>query len=75
MRGLEENIWKVLAPTSTARSTAVQHPPVVPRCTPIRRDSPSFAMSSSLPEKIMQRTINLPVYHQHARSFYHWLSG
>ena len=44
MRGLEENIWKVLAPISTARSTAVQLPPVVLRCTPIRRDLPFFVM-------------------------------
>ena len=75
MRGLEEKIWKVLAPISTARSTAVQHPPVVLRCTPIRRVSPSFAMSSRVPEKNMQRTINLYVYHHHARSFYLSLSG
>ena len=36
MRGLEEKIWKVLAPISCARSTAFEAPPVVPRCTPIR---------------------------------------
>ena len=36
MRGLEEKIWKVLAPASTARSTAVQQPPAVPTCTPMR---------------------------------------
>jgi hypothetical protein len=79
MRGLEENIWKVLAPISTARLTAVQHPPVVLRCTPIRRaplsNFPSFAMSSRLPEKNMQRTLNLYVYHHHARRFYRSPSG
>lgn len=36
MRGLDENIWSVFACASTARLTAVQHPPVVPRWTPMR---------------------------------------
>src|SRR5208337_1154986 len=36
MRGLDEKIWKVLAPISRACSTAFEAPPVVPRCTPIR---------------------------------------
>jgi hypothetical protein len=37
MRGLEENIWNVFAPASTARWAAVQQPPAVPKWTPIRR--------------------------------------
>lgn len=36
MRGLELKIWNVFAPASTARCTAVQHPPLVPTWTPIR---------------------------------------
>src|SRR5580658_6094886 len=36
MRGLEEKIWNVLAPISRARSTALEAPPAVPRCTPMR---------------------------------------
>ena len=36
VRGLDEKIWKVLAPASTARSTAVWQPPEVPRWMPMR---------------------------------------
>src|ERR1039458_9042172 len=36
MRGLEEKIWKVLAPIFLAHSTAFDAPPAAPRCTPIR---------------------------------------
>ena len=36
MRGLDENIWKVLAPTARARKAALEAPPAVPRCTPMR---------------------------------------
>jgi hypothetical protein len=36
MRGLDEKNWKVLAPISRARSTALEAPPAVPRCTPMR---------------------------------------
>jgi hypothetical protein len=36
MRGLDEKIWKVLAPISRAHSTALEAPPAVPKCTPIR---------------------------------------
>jgi hypothetical protein len=45
MRGLAENIWNVFAPAATPRSTAVQHPPAVPTCTPIR-----FFTESAMPQ-------------------------
>jgi len=74
MRGLEENIWKVLAPISTARSTAVQLPPVVLRWTPMRRDLLISVITSRLPYKKLERILNLPVYHHFVCSFNSWRS-
>jgi len=36
IRGLEEKIWRVLAPIALACSTAFEAPPVVPRWMPMR---------------------------------------
>jgi hypothetical protein len=55
MRGLDEKIWNVFAPAVAARSTAVQHPPAVPTCTPIR-----FLPESAIPQAY--RTFGDPKY-------------
>ena len=51
-RGDEENIWKQLAPQSTARCTAVHVPPLVERWMPMRLVAVPAAMISMVAERL-----------------------